>query len=825
MIGAPRAGFTRRLGESIAAARARSRAVGPLAQTIKRALTHRFVAGGVALVIGLAGTGLYLGVLNRVYPVDTWLFWSMAKVWGWVLSFSLACLCMGQLILERVLRLELDPLESALQSMAVGVVAFVMSMYLGGALGLFGPVFAVLLPLAFTAAGARSFLRLLARLAAERAAAKATGPFGALVSAAGVGCVAMVYLQLLTPDSLNYDSTWSHLVIAQDYARNGRIVPFPGNYNMGVPHLASIIHTWGWTVPGLGHPALRWMMALHNEFGLFVWTLVGVQAGVRRLTGEPGARAVWAGFFLFPIIFVYDNNLGGAADHIAAFFAVPILLAALGLWETFTPKRAALLAISAAGGLLTKYQMAYLFVPLALLLGVRWALLAFRSRRGKPLSGDAALGWRELKLSPLALCAVGALLVAPHFVKNLIFYNNPVYPLATELFTGSWPTVPGGAKLIRYIFTDDNWRPKGTTLERLWHAAKLFFRFSFEPHYSFTRNVPAMGSLFTLLLPLLLVLTRARRIWFAAALASGAIFIWAYTYNVDRNLQIFLPLMACVAVALILRAWRLGWLARAGLVPLVLLQVVWGSDALFYSGHDRLESAVNLIRAGFEGNAKGRFDGYRATFLALKAAIPERARVLLHASHVSLGIDREIIQDWAGFQGFISYDDLETPRELYDYYLARGITHILFEPGARGAPSKQEEILFHGLVTSYAEKVGDYGHFRLLRMPEKPPPTEAPYRVVMLGMAPYGDGLYPIDALSTHEGLPGSMRQYASPSEPLPATRDERTQLLSRADAIIVSSSTQLDSPGKALLKRRFTSVARYNGYFTVYVRAKKRAE
>jgi hypothetical protein len=400
-----------------------------------------------------------------------------------------------------------------------------------------------------------------------------------------------------------------------------------------------------------------------------------------------------------------------------------------------------------------------------------------------------------------------------------------VYPLATELFSGSWPTVPGGADLIRFVFTDNRWKPQGSTADKLWHAAKLFLTFSFQPHYSFTGNVPAMGSLFTLLLPLLLVLGRARRIWFAAALTAGAIFIWGYTYNVDRNLQIFLPLMACVAVSLLVRGWRLGWLARAGLAPLVLLQVVWGSDAPFYSGYGRLESAVNLIRTGFEGSADSRFDGYRRTFLSLEAALPEQARVLLHTSHVSLGIDREVIQDWAGFQGYISYDGLETVRELYDYYVARGITHILFEPGARGAPSKQEEVLFHGLVATYAEPMGSFGHFRLLRMPDTPPPAEAPYGVVMLGMAPYEDGAYPLDALSTKEALPESLRQYAAPSEAVPAGPDGWTQLLSRADAAIISANAQLEPAVKQLLKHRFKVAERYAGYYTIYVRGGKHSE
>jgi hypothetical protein len=110
-------------------------------------------------------------------------------------------------------------------------------------------------------------------------------------------------------------------------------------------------------------------------------------------------------------------------------------------------------------------------------------------------------------------------------------------------------------------------------------------------------------------------------------------------------------------------------------------------------------------------------------------------------------------------------------------------------------------------------------------MPATPPPAEEPYRVVMLGMGSYADGLYPVEALSTKEALPRSLQQYASPIEPMPEAPDQWTQLLSLADAAIISESTPLDSAVKQLLKRRFKVAERYNGYFTVHVRSGKRSE
>lgn len=792
-------------------------AVHPRLEQAVRILKHPLLASAAVLVVGLWGTAYYAGVVNKIYPIDGWLFWSLAKLWGWMLVFSAACVAMGQLILDRLLRVELPPLESAVQAMAVGVVAFVMCMYAGGALGWFGPVYAVVLPLAFVAAGGRAAWRLLARIRLELARPRKPSPFVWLVSAAGVVCVALVYLGAMTPDSLNYDSTWSHLVIAQDYARHGRIVPWLANYNMGVPHLASLIHTWGWTVPGLDHPALRWMMALHNEFGLFLWTLAGVQAGVRRLTDEPELRAAWTSFFLFPIIFVYDNNLGGAADHIAAFFAVPMLLAALDVFKSFGAGSAALLAITAAGGLLTKYQVAYQIVSIAAMLGVRWLWLVIRRKQRRVAEADAAIGWRELVRAPLIVVGLGALLVSPHFLKNAIFYNNPFYPFAMDVFRNSYPSYPGASWLIRYNFTDDNWIPKGTTLQKLLYATELFFDFSFEPHYSFTKNVPSMGSLFTLLLPLVFFVRNAGKIAFAAVVASGAVFIWAYTYNLDRNIQIPMPILVCVTAALIVRGWQLGWLARAGIVPLLLFQIVWGGDALFYSSHDRIRSAMDLIRSGYEGNAVRRFDGYRSTFLTLRKVIPENARVLLHTSHVTLGIDREVIQDWQAFQGYINYEPIKSVRQLYDYYRERGITHILWEPGARPSPTKQEEVLFQGFVSRYAKLVGDFGSYRLMSMPSEPPPPEDAYRVVTVGLGNYKDGLYPIQALRTNEYLPGYLQRYASPDRPLPRRGEARAALLATADAVFVGPRARLDRASDALLKEQFVAALHHG--FTLYLR------
>ena len=779
-------------------------------------VTHPVVRASFAAVAGLAATWFYASVVDPVYPIDQWLFWTLLAIWSWVGVFNLACFCFGQFVLRRVLRLRaLPPLEASVHGMAIGIVCFVLFMYAAGALALYGPLFALLLPAAMIAAGATDGFALASEFYAELRQARPRGLLLRFVAGFGILCTGLIYLGVMTPDVLNYDASWYHVVAPQEYARQGRLIAFPGNYNMAVPQLHGMVHTWGFCVPGLDMPR-RWMLLLHNEFIVFVWTLAGVAAGVRRLLDDQSVRGAWTAMFLFPIIAVYDHNMGGAGDHFAAFFAVPMLLALFELCRTFSASSAALFAFACAGCILSKYQAVYLIAPMGAVLGVAWALRLFSVLHKTPAGNPArAPALRPLIRAPLIVLGLGTLLVSPHFLKNVVFYGNPVYPFATQLFSSSWPVMPNGHQLIAHIFTDDNWKPKGSALEKTKHALELVLNFSWKPHYSFTKNFPAFGSLFTLTLPLLLAIRRPQRIALGALIGLGALFAWAYTYNVDRNLQLFLPVLAAVTAALIVGAYRLGPIARVGLVPLVAFQLVWGGDAFFYSAYDRIQSSMQLIKSGFDGNAATRFDGYRSNFRAIGQALPKNARVLLHASHPSLGIDREIIQDWVGFQGFIAYDALRTPREFYDLLRNRGITHILYAPRERPASSKQEEVLFYAFVTRYGVPVGTFGGHRLLSVPDSPPPLEKPYRVGVLGVARYENGIYPIERLNTIEYLPAREQRFSPPERAFASNEAELLAL----DAVIVGPGSRVPEWASAALRQRFTISVDFSGNYTVYLK------
>lgn len=765
-------------------------------------------------VLGLVGTAIYVWAVRDTYAVEDWLAWPLLKIYGWVALANVAWLSLGHFILVRLFReRELPLLETLVMSEALGVTAFGLVLYAAGALHLFGKVFAPLIAVLCIGVGALDLWRLLGRYAAERGAARAMTPWTVLLTALGGALLGIVYLGVFTPDAINYDASWSHLTIGQDYAREGGIVAFPADYYKALPHLASLLHAWDFSVPGL-IPATRWMLALHQEFALFVWTLAGVSAACQWLCDDAQLRASWVGFFLFPIIFVYDHNIAGAADHVAAFFALPILLATARLWERFDWRRGALLGCMLGALLLTKYQAVYLLAPIGMLFGPRVVWLLYRAWRER--AHGTAQSWRSVLIVVAAFLAGGLFTAAPHFLKNAIFYGNPVYPFMQRVFH-SHPTVPQAAFLFENVFTDINWVPKGTFFERLKHAFELTQTFSFVPHYSFTKNWPVFGSLFTLLFPMIVLVKHRGRKALGGLLGFMGLFTWAFTFNVDRNLQVLMPIFAAVACALIIDAYRKSRLSLVGLVPLVGIQIIWGGDALFYSSQERIRSAMDLINTGYNGRAKTRFDQYRSGFVALGKSLPKNATVMLHMSHVNLGIDRRLYLDWDGFQGLIGFTPaIRTPRDTYDYYRRLGITHLVYMPGERRSSTLQEEVLYDSLVHHYRGGQTSYSGYHVVDLGAPPPEQQAPYRVATIGMNGYRNGLYEVGRLTTNEYLLDvKLRVYPKPDEHLPDNEEDARA--AHVSVVVVGSGSTIPKRLRSWLDEDFQSIWGQSGQFTVY--------
>jgi len=750
-------------------------------------------AGAIAVV----GALFLLSWFARVRPLNGWFVLDLAVIWFWTLVLSAACVSVGRVVVDRLLPApDRTVLETLALSFPVGVVVFVLGMTAGGFAHLFNRPFAVAWPALMLIATARPTVEWLRGQATPPGHVALRG-LPLVLTMLGVCLVLLLYLGALSPQAVNYDAGWVHMVISQDYAREGRIVAFPGDQVKNLPHLGPMLCTWAFIVPGLDLPQLRWMMALHLEFSVFLWTLVTI-AAVARWFAEREVGATWTALMLFPGIFVYDSNLGGAGDHFGALFAAPLLIATAKTLRRFDRRAAVLAGIIAGGAIMAKLQAFYVLMPLAVWALARAGRLVVRRSRGAVDAPEP----RAIAIAFACTAGVAAALLLPHLASNVVFFRNPMYPLMQDVFTHSTPTVRDAPFLVRNVLADWGSQPPAALGQRLAHAFAMTFSFSFIPHYSFVNEMPVFGSVFTLALPLLVPIGRARRVWLGAALVLGMVFTWAMSYWVDRNLQAFLPVMAAVTAAILIRAWELGWLARAGVVVLLAVQLAWAVP-WYFQGSDRLIGAINLFKASTEGHAREILRTYRGQYVALGESLPRDAVVMLHNQRRMLGIDRPVILDWMGFQTIIDYQPFKTPRDLYDRLREIGVTHVVWSQGDEEAATMQAEIIFDVFAQVYGRNRQQFSKLTVAAMPSPPPPAEDVYKVVTVGVRGYPDGLYDVDALFRNDQLPPSYRKQGAPLEisPSPAA------LLDDARVVLMAGDAAPDAETRARLARDFHDV------------------
>jgi hypothetical protein len=772
------------------------------------------LAAGVAATL-VCGWGVYvLGqALDPHYPIKEWLIWRLAPIWGYAILFDLSGVAFGSFLLRRLLgQRELPAIERLLQSMMLGLTAFVLGLYAAGFVGLLKPWLAVLLPLTFLAVGESDGRALLAELFAWRGAVpepkRVERVLGSLAIALGAAALFFLYLEALDISAINFDATWYHFPIAQDYARVGRIIPFPGENHRAFPHLTSMVHTWALLVPGLSQLTQHWMLSLHLEFTIVVWRIVAAATLARWLLGGRDVRGLWAGFFLFPSIFVYDQQIGGSADNFLGFFAVPALLAAGRAFKRFELRWCVLLGVALGGHMLVKYQAAYLIAGVgvatlvsACLLGVR----RFLSERRIAAAGD----WPSYRALLKGAAAVGlsmALVSAPHFAKNAVFYRNPVYPFATKVFKSTFPPpVPGyyEEKSTKGVFL-----PQYSGLRRQAWALGRVFQYSLTTaNRNLTKHRPYMGALFSLLLPCTLFVRGRRRLLFTAGITAVAFMLWANTAANDRYLIAFHDLCIGTALALLVKVWELGWPARVGLTPLVLLQLVWGGDAMLLYGKKQLDAGIDLITAGYSGRYDERFAA-KSVQLEITKATPKNAVILSRNWKGLLGLNRLVLSDIQANQDYVVYSNLKDPRDFYDLLKTRGITHLMYPRGDR-RPGRWNNTLLFAEIFRRGPSAKRIGKIHLNELPREPPPHSAPYLVLVSGQREYPDGVYKLEQLDVDYRDPAMFTPKPVPFKA--ASASDAAELVPRLQAVVMCRGRLPRGWSKALLEG-FDSIESFDG-------------
>jgi len=711
---------------------------------------------GLAVLVA-AGALAFALTAHHHQPIEDWLFFRYLRAAALAGLFSVACLVAGHAVLVRTLRRVLPLDEHVTIAFALGVLVFFFASVVFGLLKLYGLPFFVLGPCTLIALGARDFIRTAARL--RRHAVRldlrwSLGPLRGAILAYGCVGVLLLWFTILSPRNASYDARWYHLPIAEHYVAQRGITAFREGWIPGaLPQLASLIYAWAFSVPGRLFDRVE--AAAHIEFTIFLMTLLGVAAIVRRILRER-APLSWVALFLFPGIFCYDSGLVLGADHVAALWAPPIFLLCLRYWERPTKCYALLLGAVVAGALDTKYTAAILLpLPLAVLIAC-----AARRDLGSPRS--SAWGSGALAIGSIVV------LTSPHWLKNAVFYGDPLFPMLRRwLPSHPWSPAAEAPYVAWYTLRRPPLSPS-SVLE----MARTLALFSFVPHDfpQYHGDLPVFGSLFTLCTPLLVFLGRRCRLSWLVAGSYAGIATWFWIHQFDRYLQVLVPWMAAATAVVLVLVWREGGVLRVATGSLIALQIVWGSAVPFLPAHRAAglsiyKVVIDLFARSDPKESDERLISY-PDWEAIGRELPRGAKVLVHEEEIHLGLAAASALDYSGDQGALYWGEpgASSPAAVWKRLRAHGISHLVWADHLDHATDTVAGgLVFFEFATHHTNRLGSYGGFALASLSDAPPADTPPREVAYYPCDPdplFGPGLYALEAMAR---APGDSRPVTPP--------------------------------------------------------------
>lgn len=757
-----------------------------LNRALRMGYRARWLGAPLALLVAIA---IFLQQTTRHVELEDWLFFRFAGYWLSAAAFALVSLALGDRVVTWVRGGQRLPVrEQLVMSFAVGALGFGVGVFAFGVLHLLRWGFFFWYPAGLAVAFLPRFLRAYAPIWKRwwKPAHRLPSSMAWRMPLFALG-LALAYVPLITLNNLTYDARWYHLPGAEHYAAARGIERFPEGWLLGAyPQLGTLFYTWAMTLP-VGRLFDRAMLCVHIEWAMFIGTLLSVPVLVRRLVpGLSGTGAALA-MFLFPGMLLYDSSLGGGADHLCAAFGPALWLALMRVWPRFDVRAAALYALALAGASLTKYTAAALVGPAGVIFLLRGAWLLLRSR------GDgASVSARHVLRAALTFAGVFVGVTGIHWLKNIIFYRDPLFPLLSKWITPNpWSDYAqwNYEFLARHLMMSAPHNARGVL-----QMFQVAFTFAFDPHdfgYSH-HDLPVFGLLFTLLLLAIPFVKPCARIVGLAIACELGVMLWFWTHHLDRFLQALVPWMAAVTAAVIGLLWRRGLVTRALLALLIGLQVVWGGDHPFIPTHSMMgdtpyRDAVRFLTEGYRQNYEGRL--VVADLEEVGAATEKDSKILVHQAQIHLGLGRMSVNDSPRSQTGLDYS-MHTPRSLYELLRSWKVTHLLMLP----QPSDIEwdtiagNLVYAEFLHKYAGKRSRFGSWTLIAMPDLAPPETPVERHVFYagcnGHDRYPSGMYLQRDMRRVPGRPYALPREVEPPNDPAATR----RLLDRADFLVLDS-------------------------------------
>jgi 4-amino-4-deoxy-L-arabinose transferase-like glycosyltransferase len=464
----------------------------------------------------------------------------------------------------------------------------------------------------------------------------------AAVLAAAIGALAFVHA--LSPP-WDYDGLMYHLVGPQLFLREGRIIPYPDNWYVNAPFVLEMVFSVGMAFGDDVFPKL-----VHLTTGLLL-ILATYAAGRRWLGGRGGwlSAAILLGVPTLPIwaAFAYID-LGWSLFEFLA------LMAGVAWWQSRSRPWLRLCGVFIGLAMASKYLGLMGFA----VLGIFVAVMAPRER---------VRGW----LSSVGGFGVIAMLVAsPWYLKNLVWFGNPVFPL--YLGGPQWPP----ERLALYSAYLDSFGTGRGLLDYLLIPLNVYARHALYGTMMNRIDVPAF-------LFLILIAYPFRRKNSVVSLVLGLCVARVILWSVgSQQLRFLMPVYPALSAATAYVSLHLIPSTRSRLPWhqfLTMLAVGMMALTLFYQLVVITRFRPTSVAFGLE--SRGGFltrivKDFGATRFATES-LPAGSRVLALGDGRGYYCPERCLPDPDHFRWSSEIAALESEQDLADWFDQRGITHVL----------------------------------------------------------------------------------------------------------------------------------------------------
>jgi hypothetical protein len=566
----------------------------------------------------------------------------------WCLTLALAA-GLGRRILRWIAPPGVSRLEDLVFSFALGLGALgyaVLALSFTGLLGR-GPI-ALLFLVASLCVGPdlRGWLGGVKSLtAAAPRAWRDTGWLARSVCLIGVLIAILAFLHALSPP-WDYDGLMYHLVGPRLFLEAGRLIPYPDNWYVNAPFTLEMVFSLGMAFGDDVFPKL-----IHFATGVLL--VAATFAAGRRWIGNRGGWLAAAVILAVPTLPIWASF--AYIDCGWSLFEFLALVAAVVWWRDRSSTRWLVLSGVMSGlAMGTKYPALMGFA----VLGVFVALVTVRG------------GWKRLVGSCLALALPAVIVASPWYLKNWLWFGNPVYPLyfgapgwdpaRLELYNAFLNSFGVGRSWLDYLLLPWNLYAQharfGTVMNRIDVPGLLFPLVLLYPFLKKDRTVSAL-------------------LWIA--LARGA--VWALGTQQTRFLLPIFPALA-VATAYVMDRWQPGFRTR---IPwrhfLPMLAVGMMAITLFYQGafQWQFRPLGAVIGRESRGEFLARFvRSFRAVHYAVEEA-PVEGRVLLLGDGQGYYCLPACIPDPDLFRWAAEIAERDDNAALAEWFDSIGATHIM----------------------------------------------------------------------------------------------------------------------------------------------------